>query len=184
MRGKWFLQNVIGVRRRIRRRTCRLEAKRTRSPATRGSRRCASNEDAPHQPELRRLPQELGSDRPRAGELRRRGAGWRTTIGNPIDSVGVMYRRHAVSTAPGTARVPAAYSRCSCERDREAADLCDRPRRRVPRHAAGAVDRAPRPRKNDYRFSSLIMAVSRASLSMNTKSAETHQNAAVQARGQ
>ena len=113
------------------------------------------------QPGLRELPQGDGSDRLRAGELRRRRrvarratparrstrrASWPTA--RKVD--GVVALRKALVEPPGGVRRHA---------DREAADLRARPRPRLPRHAGGARDRARRRRASDYRFSSIVLGI-------------------------
>ena len=100
---------------------------------------------------------------------------WRThDEGSPIDATGALPDGTKVDGVGEPARLAGRATRDQfvARRHREAADLRARPRRRVPGHADGAVDRARRGRQRNYPFSSLVLGIVKSQpFQMNMKAA-------------
>ena len=94
---------------------------------------------APHEPAVRRLPQDHGPDRPVARELRRHRPLAQRRRGREDRRVRAARGRHADRRRRGAAQGAAGpLGRVRGDDDREAADVRRRPRDEVLRHAGGA----------------------------------------------
>ena len=123
-------------------------------------------------PSVRDLPQDLRADRLRARELRRRRrvAHARTTAARSMRPACWSTARRSTASRACATRWCSIADQFVRVVDREAADLRARPRRRVPGHAARAVDRARRGRRSKDRFSSLVLGIVKsAPFQMNMK---------------
>ena len=142
VRGKWILENMLGTPCRRLRPTCRAlkEIKTGEKPQN----HARADGGASRQPGLRQLPQDDGSDRFRAGELRRRGR---------LAHAATRAVRSMPRASWPTARRSTAWWRCarrwSAGPDlfagtltRKAADLRAGPGPGLSRHAGGARNRA------------------------------------------
>ena len=143
-----FWRTCWARRRRRRRTTCRRS--RTR-PARQAAHDARADGGAPREPGVRELPQDHGSARARARELRRgRRLARARTLANRSTRRGSSPTARKVDGPVGAAAGAAAPPR-GLRRDlyREAADLCAGPRGRLLRHADGAGHRrATRPCTN------------------------------------
>ena len=142
IRGKWVLQNLP------RRAAAAAAAGRARAQAgdrgrdgqQREARRCASSMELHRtRSRVRELPQDHRADRPRARELRRgRRLADDGRRREPIDASSVLSTARRSTARRACATRAELLGPVRARRDREAADLRARPRRRVPRHAARA----------------------------------------------
>ena len=144
LRGKWILENVIGVSPAPP--PDDVPGAQGRGASRQAAVRARSARGASRQPGLRQLPSRARSARPGAGELRcrrrlahtRRRHAWK-----PRRRLGRAGRRHAGRRRRRAAA--GAGARAGDVRphdDREAADVCGRTRPRAVGHAGGAIDRA------------------------------------------
>ena len=118
MRGKWILENLLGSRRRCRRRTCRRSRRSRRPTAQVGAR---AHRAAPRESGVRGLPQDHGPDRAGARELRR---------DRPLAHDGRGRRRSTRRASSWTARRSTARRacarRCSTARTRSSRSMTEK----------------------------------------------------------
>ena len=115
---------------------------------------------------MRELPPDDGPGGPGAGEFRRASARGARATAAPAGRRST--RRASWSTARRSTASSSCGRRCCAARtfrrdaDREAADLCARPRADGRRHAGGARDRPRRRARTSYRFSSIVLGIVRS----------------------
>ena len=160
-RGKWILENLLGAPVPQPPPGVETNLEEGRRPARADPVAAPAARAAPGQPELRVVPCGHGPDRLRARELRPD----RHSGGTPTAA-----RRSTPRASSSTARAldgPASLRQALldrrdafvADRHREAADLRAGPTRRVLRHAGRARPSSATPRRDDYRFSSLVLGI-------------------------